>query len=108
MLKPKPKKKKKKHQLTEEESFRDHNLPMMKDEISFANSGMNLFAQESAQVELLKIFKKFLERSQKFLAQTQNGGPQEIATTGLKTKKDQSLALVNKNKKFSEDIETVK
>jgi hypothetical protein len=30
----------------EEDNFCDYNLPMSKDELSFANTGMNFFAQE--------------------------------------------------------------
>ncbi len=60
-------KKKGKKDLHDDDNYCDYNLPMSKDELSFANSGMNLFAQENVQIELLKIFKKFLERSLKFL-----------------------------------------
>jgi hypothetical protein len=42
---------------------------MSNDEVSFANSGINVFAAENVQIELLKIFKKFLEKSLKFLNQ---------------------------------------
>ena len=80
---------------------------MSKDELSFANTGMNFFAQESVQIELLKIFKKFLERSLKFLQQ-QSQTVQKITPSGLKTKKDQSLSIITKNKKFTEDMEQMK
>jgi hypothetical protein len=43
----------------------------------------------------------------KFLQQ-QSQTVQKITPSGLKTKKDQSLSIITKNKKFTEDIEQMK
>jgi len=69
---------------------------LTKEEISFTNNGLRIFSQDFIQQELLKIFRKFLEKSSLFLGvkSQQEVKKKNVQPAGLKVKKDQALILV--------------